>query len=58
LIKIAQDKDYKLVYANGVNAFFIRKDMLANPEDFNEQKLLVSVDQHGYDHFRRAWVSI
>jgi hypothetical protein len=58
LVKLAADKDYKLVYANGVNGFFVRRDMLANPDDFDEKQLLVSLDQHGYDHFRRAWVSI
>jgi len=58
LIKIGNDKDYKLVYANGVNAFFLRNDLLANPQDFDDEQLRVSHDQHVYDHFRRPWVTI
>ena len=58
LIKLAQDKGYKLVYSNGVNAFFVRIDMLANPEDFDDANLAVTLDQHLPDHFQRAWVSI
>lgn len=58
LIKLARDKGYKLVYANGCNAFFVRNDMLANAEDFSDEALLVFHDQHVYDHFRRPWISI
>jgi hypothetical protein len=58
LVKLGTDKGYKLVYANGVNAFFVRSDMLANPEDFRDEDLLFFVDQHIADHFRRQWVNI
>lgn len=58
LVKLGQDKGYKLVYANGTNAFFVRLDLLANPEDFVDEELKVFVDQHVPDHFRRAWVDI
>jgi len=58
LIKLAADKDYKLVHANGVNAFFIRTDLLANPQDFNDEDILVFVDRHPPDHWQRPWVKI
>ena len=34
LHKLGSDKGYTLVYANGVNAFFVRTDLMANPADF------------------------
>lgn len=58
LVKLGYEKGYKLVYANGVNAFFLRSDLLANPEDFPDSALNIFVDQHAYDHFRRPWVTI
>jgi len=58
LVKLGQDKGYKLVYSNGVNAFFVRLDMLANSDDFDDAGLAVFHDQHMHDHFRRGWVSI
>lgn len=58
MVKLGTDKGYKLVYANGVNAFFVRSDMLANPEDFGDEDLLVFVDRHAIDRFCRHWVSI
>jgi hypothetical protein len=58
LVNLGREKGYKLVYSNGVNAFFIRSDRLANPEDFVDETLLVFADQHLYDHFRRPWVSV
>lgn len=58
MVKLGTDKGYKLVHANGVNAFFVRSDMLANPEDFRDEDLLVFVDQHMADHFRREWINI
>ncbi len=52
---LAKDKGYKLVYANGVNAFFVRESMIANPEDFNDIALNVALDQHRHDHLVRRW---
>jgi hypothetical protein len=43
LNKLANTKGYHLVYANGVNAFFVMDDLLANPEDFT------------YDDLFRPW---
>jgi hypothetical protein len=58
LVKMGREKDYKLVYANGTNAFFVRNDMLANPEDFPDESFVVFADQFNWDHMRRYWVSI
>jgi hypothetical protein len=58
LNKVAKDKGYKLVYANGVNAFFIRLDRLNNPNDFQDEELFVFLDQHHHDHFHRPWLTI
>lgn len=55
LTYLARDKGYRLVYANGVNAFFVREDMLANPEDFNDDQLNSAHDQHMHDHLARRW---
>lgn len=55
LVKLAADKGYKLVYANGVNAFFVRSDFLQNAADFVEESLNVYVDQHGADALQRRW---
>jgi len=58
MVKLGKDKGYKFVYANGVNAFFVRSDILSNPEDFRDEDLLVSVDQHTADYLQRRWVEI
>lgn len=58
LVKIGYEKGYKLVYANGVNAFFVRQDILANPDDFKDDDLFIHFDQHMPDHFQRHWLSI
>ncbi len=55
LSHLAHDKGYKLVYANGVNAFFVLEKMLANPEDFNDISLNVAHAQHLPDHLMRRW---
>jgi hypothetical protein len=58
LVKLGKDKGYKLVYANGTNAFFVRNDMLANPDQFIGEDLLIFVDQHHYDPLHRPWVIV
>jgi hypothetical protein len=58
LVKLGREKGYKLVYANGTNAFFVRADMLANPEDFPDESFVVFADQFNWDHMRRFWVSV
>jgi hypothetical protein len=58
IIKIAEDKGYKLVYANGVNAFFVDRSLLANPDEFENGQLNVVVDQFNADHLRRRWETL
>jgi hypothetical protein len=56
--KIARDKGYRLVCANGCNAFFVLEGMIANPEDFVDKDLHTPLDQHQPDHLQRRWVKI
>jgi hypothetical protein len=58
LNKIAEDKGYKLVYANGVNAFYVNLDFLENPHDFVNEELNYALDQHLADHLQRRWEKI
>ncbi len=58
LIKLARDKGYKLVYANGVNAFFVMESLLANPNDFDDAKLNAVLDQHLVDNWQRRWEDV
>lgn len=39
LNKLGISKGYTLLYANAVNAFFVRNDQIANPEDFKYEDI-------------------
>lgn len=56
--KVAQDKGYRLVYANACNAFFLMENILENPNDFVLEKLNSTIDQHSPDHLQRKWVVV
>jgi hypothetical protein len=58
LDRLAKSKGYKLVYANTVNAFFIRCDLLANPNDFSTERFNEVREIHAPDHLNRPWVTI
>lgn len=58
LDKLARSKFYTLVYANGVNAFFVRSDMFSNHGDFSIERLFVSKVFHPDDHKAREFVTI
>ena len=58
LDKLAKAKCYTLVYANGVNAFYIRDDLVSNKSDFSFDRLFVEYASHPEDRLDRAWVSI
>jgi hypothetical protein len=58
LDKLGQSKLYTLVYANGINAFFVRSDLFANPADFSLEKLYVARPMHPRDPKNRAYLSI
>jgi hypothetical protein len=58
LDKLARSKFYTLVYANGVNAFFVRSDLFVNPADFSLERLYVGKRIHPEDSRRREYVTI
>jgi hypothetical protein len=58
LAKCANNKGYTLVYANGVNAFFVRSDTITNSHEFSIKNLGVWHQHHPADPSQRAWIKI
>lgn len=58
LNRLGISKGYVLVYANGVNAFFVRRDLLANPQDFIFEKIYRYRDLHSPGKPGRPWTKI
>jgi hypothetical protein len=58
MTKLSNDKGYTLVYWNGANAFYIRTDLMANPDDFVYNELAFRVDYHPPHPPERLWVSV
>jgi hypothetical protein len=58
LNKLAESKFYRLVYANGVNAFFVRSDLFSNHGDFSLEQLYVSKIFHPRDPHGREYITI
>jgi len=58
LDNLGKTKGYTLVYANGVNAFFVRGDLVENKKDFVFERLYRFRDSHAPDTPRRPWVLI
>jgi len=58
LDKVAKAKFYTLVFANGVNAFFVRDDLVANKGDFRYDDLYAAYPGHPQDPQNRPWVQI
>jgi hypothetical protein len=58
LVKCGNNKGYTLVYTNGVNAFFVRTDLIANAEDFDPAKIAVWGQQHNPDPLGRPYVHV
>jgi hypothetical protein len=56
--KIARSKGYHLVYANGVNAFFIKRHLIKNLSDFKFEEIFVRRDEHQIDAAARKIVQI
>jgi hypothetical protein len=55
LTALASDKGYRLVYANGVNAFFVMESLLENASEFDANTLNSARAQHMHDHLARRW---
>lgn len=55
---LAQRKGYTLVFANGVNAFFVRTDRLSAPEGYRFEELYRPAQNHDKDPQERAFVVI
>jgi hypothetical protein len=58
LQKLGRSKFYTLVYANGVNAFFVCDDLVANPAAFSLDRVYVGLELHPPDPAGRPWVRI
>ena len=58
LIKLGADKEYTLVCENGVNAFFVRSDLLSNAHEFAGCGVMEAAIQHPSDKRNRAWVAV
>jgi hypothetical protein len=58
LCNLGKSKEYTLVYANGVNAVFVRSAFVKNEADFAFEKVYRFRDLHLPDTKQRAWVTI
>lgn len=58
MVALGEEKGYILVYANGTNLFFVKKELVANPGDFDPRKLMVTYEIHSADPAGRPWVAV
>ena len=58
LDKLAVAKGYQLVWSNGVNAAFVRTDLVSNKSDFKLEAIYRSYPPHPPDTRRRPWITI
>lgn len=58
LDKLARCKQYTLVHTNGINAFFIRDDLVSNRSEFSLERLQKWGPTHPPDPHGRPWVQI
>lgn len=56
--KVGNSKQYTLVWANGVNAMFVRNDLILNQEDFIFAEIHRSYPPHAPDLKNQVWVQI
>lgn len=58
LFRLGLAKGYVLVWANGVNAIFVREDLVSNPDDFPFDEIYCAWPAHAPDQLARAWVEV
>lgn len=58
LEKLGKSKFYTLVYANGVNAFFVRSDLFSNHCDFQIEAIYVNRSFHPADRLNRDFLTV
>lgn len=61
LTKLGRAKGYTLLYANGVNAFFVRTDLISNPEDFRYEDIYNyrgTLRYHRADPLNRSYLPV
>jgi hypothetical protein len=58
LDKLAKAKEYTFVWCNGVNAIFVRDDIISNKSDFVFEDLYKGTSPFGEDPQKRQWVEI
>jgi len=56
--KLAKAKGYALVYANGVNAFFVRSELLPNRDEFRYEQLYRFREAHKPLRGDEIWVEV
>jgi hypothetical protein len=60
LEKIGKSKGYVMVYTNAVNCFFVRRNLLLNPDDFDPRRIhkTIATPFHKPDTQNRPWIFI
>jgi hypothetical protein len=58
LTRLGERKGYKLVYANGTNAFFVLADLFSNHEDFPYERLYVRRERYGPKRSDDIWQEV
>jgi hypothetical protein len=58
LEKLGKAKEYTLIWSNGVNAIFVRDDLVSNKSDFTLDAIYKSLPPHHPDLQNRPWVTI
>ena len=57
MVQLGHQKGYVPVYANGTNLFFVQRELVANPNDFDAQAMMVTFEMHLVDPQGRPWVA-
>jgi hypothetical protein len=58
LKKLGDKKGYTLIYANGVNAFFVKSTLISNPDEFVYERIYRYRNLHGDAKGDEEWVYV